>query len=118
MRRRGALLQLVEQLDRERGKVVDEVQRVLDLVGDPGGQLTEGGHLLRLDQAVLGAAQIAERRLGRGAGAAGFRNSRGVLDRQHRLAGKGLQQGRDGRGERADPAAADHQPADDPVVAQ
>ena len=38
LRRRS--LQLVEQLDRERSKVVDEVQRVLDLVGDPGSQLT------------------------------------------------------------------------------
>ena len=41
-RRQGrcrGLLQLVEQFDREPGKIVDEVERVLDLVGDPGGQL-------------------------------------------------------------------------------
>jgi hypothetical protein len=40
--------QLVQQLDREAGKVVDEVERVFDLVGDAGGQLAERGHLLRL----------------------------------------------------------------------
>ncbi len=39
--RRGRLLQLVEQLDREPGEVVDEIKRVLDLVGDTGGQLAE-----------------------------------------------------------------------------
>ena len=36
-RRRCGLLQFVEQFDREPGEVVDEVERVLDLVGDPGG---------------------------------------------------------------------------------
>ena len=35
------LLQLVEQFDRQAGEIVDEVERVLDLVGDAGGQLTQ-----------------------------------------------------------------------------
>ena len=35
----SGLLQFAEQLDREVGEIVDEVQRVLDLVGDAGGQL-------------------------------------------------------------------------------
>ena len=64
-RRRG-LLQLVEQFDRQPGKIVDEVERVLDLVGDAGGQLAQRGHLLGLDQPVLGAAQIGECVLGGG----------------------------------------------------
>ena len=40
-RRRGGLLQLTQQLDRQIGKVVNEVERVLDLVGDAGSQLTQ-----------------------------------------------------------------------------
>ena len=51
--RRGGLLQLVEQFDRQAGEVVDEIERVLDLVGDAGGQLAERGHLLGLDQVGL-----------------------------------------------------------------
>ena len=62
--RRGALLQLVEQLDRQPGEVVDEIERVLDLVGDPGRQLAERGHLLGLDQTGLGRLQVAQRLLG------------------------------------------------------
>ena len=64
MRRRGGLLQLVEQFDREPGEVVDEVERVLDLVGDAGGQLAERGHLLGLDQTGLRRLQVAQGRLG------------------------------------------------------
>src|SRR6516165_4639559 len=45
----GGFLQFVEQLDREVGEIVYEIERVLDLVGDPSGQLTERGHLLGLD---------------------------------------------------------------------
>ena len=36
-RRGGGLLQFVEQFDREPGEIVDEVERVLDLVGDASG---------------------------------------------------------------------------------
>ena len=36
-RRRGPLLQFVEQLDRQASEIIDEVERVLDLVGDAGG---------------------------------------------------------------------------------
>jgi hypothetical protein len=36
-RRGRRLLQFVKQLDRQMGEVVDEVEWVLDLVGDPGG---------------------------------------------------------------------------------
>ena len=49
----AASSQLVEQLGRQPGEIVDEIERVLDLMRDPGGQLTERGQLLRLDQAVL-----------------------------------------------------------------
>ena len=90
---------------------------------DAGGQLAERGHLLRLDQPVLGAAQIGEGRLGGSAGAAGLLAARHqflkqprILDREHDLPGKGLQQGRDGRRETAGRAPADHQPADDLIL--
>jgi hypothetical protein len=62
--RRG-FLQLVQQFDRQPGEVVDEVQRVLDLVGDAGGQLAQGGHLLGMDQARLRDAQFVESGFGR-----------------------------------------------------
>src|SRR3954469_10399071 len=55
------LAQLVDELGRERGEVVDEVQRVLDLVRDAGGELAERGELLRLDEAVLRSLQLGER---------------------------------------------------------
>ena len=61
---RRSLLQLVQQLDRETGEVVDEIERVLDLVRDAGGQLAERRHLLRMDQARLRRLQLAQRRLG------------------------------------------------------
>ncbi len=91
----------------------------------PAVSWPERGHLLGLDQPVLGAAQIGECGLGGGARAARFLAAGGefleqprVLDREHRLPGEGLQQGRDGRREAADRAPADHQPADDLVLAQ
>src|SRR5215472_12138214 len=64
-RLRRCFLQLVQELDREAGEVVDEVKRVLDLMGDAGGQLTERRHLLRVDQAGLRGLQLTQCRLGR-----------------------------------------------------
>src|SRR5436190_15234709 len=44
----------------QRREIVDEIERVLDLVGDACRQLTERGELLCLHQAVLRGAQIVE----------------------------------------------------------
>ena len=85
---------------------------------DAGGELAERGHLLRLHQPVLGAAQIGQRGLGGGARAAGFLEQPRVLDREHGLSGEGLQQGGDGRRKAAVGAPADHQPAEHLVVTQ
>ena len=52
-----------EQLDREIGEIVDEIERVLDLVGDAGRQLAQRGHLLGLDQIGLGRLQLEQARL-------------------------------------------------------
>jgi hypothetical protein len=48
-RRGGGFLQLVQQLDGQPGEIVDEVERVLDLVRDAGGQLAKRSHLLGVD---------------------------------------------------------------------
>jgi hypothetical protein len=40
--------------------VIDEVERVLDLVRDAGGQLPERGHFLGLDQARLRSLQVQQ----------------------------------------------------------
>jgi hypothetical protein len=48
------VLQLTQQLMRELGKIVHEVERVLDLVGDAGRQLAQRRHLLGMDQIRLG----------------------------------------------------------------
>ena len=116
--RRHRVVQFVEQIDGEIGKIVDEVERVLDLVRDAGGKLAERGHLLRLHQPVLRAAQIDQRGLGDGACPAGVLEQPRVLDGKHGLAGERLQQCGDGRRETTRNVAADHQPADDLVLAQ
>jgi hypothetical protein len=58
--RRGGFLQLAQQINRQSGEVVDEVERVLDLVRDAGGELAERRHLLRLDQVGLRGPQFAQ----------------------------------------------------------
>src|SRR5262249_6742247 len=54
-------LQLADQLGRDPREIVDEIERVLDFVGDTRGELTERGQLLCLYQAVLSGAQILQR---------------------------------------------------------
>ena len=83
---------LVDEFGRERGEIIDEIQRVLDFVRDAGGELAERGELLGLHKAILGAAKILER----------FRQFTGallhlveqpdILDRDHGLVGKSPQQ--------------------------
>jgi hypothetical protein len=53
--------ELADQLARQRRVIVDEIERVLDLMRDARRELAEGGELLRLDEAVLRLAQIVER---------------------------------------------------------
>ena len=56
-----ASFEFVGQFARQRGEIVDEVQRVLDLVSDTRGELAERGQLLGLDQTILRGAQIVKR---------------------------------------------------------
>jgi len=62
---RRCFLQFVQQLDRQTGEIVDEIERVLDLVRDAGGQLPERSHLLCMDQTCLRRLQLAQCLLGR-----------------------------------------------------
>ena len=55
------VLQLVDQLAGDGREIVDEIERVLDLVRDAGGELAERGELLRLHQAVLRGAEVLQR---------------------------------------------------------
>ena len=57
------LLHLLGELARDLREVLDEVERVLDLVGDPGRQLAEGGQLLLEDHLVLGAPKVGQHSL-------------------------------------------------------
>ena len=79
-----------DQLARQRREIVDEIERVLDLVRDAGGELAERGELFRLDEAVLRFAQVVER----GGELLGARldlvEQARVLDRDNGLVGEGL----------------------------
>ncbi len=52
------LLQLKQKLLRQTGKVVDEVQRVLDLMGNACSELAKRRHLFGVDQVGLGRLQL------------------------------------------------------------
>ena len=88
------LPQFVDQLARERGEIVDEVQRVLDLVRDAGGELAERGELFGLDQPVLRGLQVLERARQLVGPMLHLLEQPGVLDGDHRLVGEGLGQAR------------------------
>src|SRR5713101_2820847 len=60
-RLRQHIVHLPDQFGRQRGKIVDEIEWVLDLVRDTGSELAERGELLGLHQAALGSAQFVER---------------------------------------------------------
>jgi hypothetical protein len=55
------VVELIGQLDRKCREVVDEIQGVLDLMRDAGGELAEGGELLGLDQSVVGLPEFLKR---------------------------------------------------------
>src|SRR5215475_777966 len=55
------LTQFLNQLSRDSRKIIHEIERVLDLVCDTGGQLTKRGKLLCLDEAILCGPQVLQR---------------------------------------------------------
>ena len=52
--------QLLQQFGADFGEVVDEVQGVLNLVGDAGREFAQAGHLFLLNQLRLRGAQVGE----------------------------------------------------------
>src|SRR5215475_2114620 len=52
--------QLIDQFGRDTGEIVDKVEWVFDLVGDPSGQLAERGKLLCLNEAILRGPQVLQ----------------------------------------------------------
>ena len=71
------LPQFVNEFDRDRRKIVDEIERVLDLVCDAGGELTERGELLGSARGGLGScADPPETSLVHGCAPRRFSNNR------------------------------------------
>ena len=83
------LPQFVDEFDRDGREIVDEIERVLDLVRDAGGQLAERGELLGLHQAVLGGPQIFQRLCQFARARFDAFKKANVLDRDRRLVGEG-----------------------------
>ena len=86
------LLQFVDQLDGKRGKIIDEVERILDLVGDAGGELAERRKLFGLHQAILRGAQVFQRFAQIVGALPQFVEQPRVLDGDHGLGGEVLHQ--------------------------
>ena len=86
------VVQLVGQFRRQRREIVDEIERVLDLVRDAGGELAERGEFLGLHQAILRGAQIVEGLRQIVGALAQFLEKPGVLDGDDGLVGKTVQQ--------------------------
>jgi hypothetical protein len=51
-------MQFIDQFHRNAREIIHEIERVLDLMGNARGELTERGELLRLDKSVLGGPQV------------------------------------------------------------
>ena len=86
------IVQFVGQFGRKRCKIVDEIERVLDLVRDAGGELAERGELFGLHQAILRGAQVVERLRQIVGALPQFLEQPRIFDRNHGLAGKTAQQ--------------------------
>ena len=116
--RRGRLLQFVQQPDRKPGEIVDEVERVLDLVRDAGRELAERGEFLGLDQPILRLAQIVERGGELARARLHLLEQACVLDRDHGLVGECAQDLDMARGKDAGLGARDDDGAQDLVLAE
>ena len=81
----------ISSLDKRR-KIVHEVEWVLDLVRDAGGQLAERGEFLGLDEAVLRGAQVVERPRQLVGPRLHFIEQADILDRDAGLVGEGFDQ--------------------------
>ena len=112
------LAQFVEQLARKGREIVDEIQRVLDLVSDARGELAERGELLGLNQPILRLAQIVERGGELARARLHLVEQPHVLDRDDGLVGEGLDDLNLAIGEMARLLAREHQRALDAAFSE
>src|SRR6185295_16776794 len=84
------VLQFIDQFARDTGEIVDEIERVFDLVRDTRSELAERCQFLCLDEAILRGPQIFQcsRQLARAILHAFEQPD--ILDRDHRLVGECL----------------------------
>ena len=54
------VIELIRQLNGERGEIIDEVERILDFVGDARGELAERCKLLGLHKTVLRGTEVVK----------------------------------------------------------
>ena len=99
--------QLLQQLAGELGKVVHKIERVLDLVGDAGGELAQGRHLLGVDQIGLRLFQLLVRHPQVALAPALLLEQLGIAHGERRLGGESLDQTDDLLGEFARLAASE-----------
>src|SRR5262245_43148596 len=55
------LPQFINQFNRNAREIIDEIERILDLVRNASGELAERGELLGLNQTILCGAQVRQR---------------------------------------------------------
>ena len=117
-RRSDRVPQLVQQFAGELGKVVHKIQRVLDLMGDAGGELAEGRHLLRMDQIGLRLFQLLVRHPQVALAPALLLEQLGIAHGERRLSGESLDQTDDLLGEFARLAPSDDESPQDFLLVQ
>src|SRR5688572_6027528 len=110
------LAQFVHQLAGKGGEIVDEVERILDLVRDAGGELAKRGKLLSLDEAILGGPEIFERARKLLRARLHLLKQTDIRHRNHRLVGEGLDELDLPVGKRLDSFAEKHDHADDMAI--
>ena len=86
------VIEFIGQFGRKCGEIIDEIERVLDLVRDPGGELAERSEFFRLHQAILRGAKVVERGGELPGSLLHLVEQADIADRDHGLVGEGLQQ--------------------------
>src|SRR5262245_2364783 len=86
------LLQFVNEFSRDRRKIVDEIEWVLDLMGNARRELAQGSQFLCLDKPVLRCLQTFQRPRQLPRARLHLVEKARITDRQHRLRSESLQQ--------------------------
>src|SRR5262245_9473338 len=83
------LPQFVDQFDRNGRKIIDEIERILDFVRDPGSELAERRKLFRLNEPILRCSQFFQRPTQFARALLHTFKQANVLDRDRGLVGEG-----------------------------